>query len=167
MTARYLAFASTFLALTLACSGAAQVDGPVIKEEKSPKKQRSILTAGVHFGSEFCTKKSGDNCKNPKTKFASDTPIIHFVHQTDEIPKKGEVYNIQWVALDVGDAAPANTVVFNLDEEVTDGAMVKVATHYTVSTEASKPTAGWPPGSYQVKVTLSGKPVTEAPFTIK
>ncbi|MBW2255872.1 MAG: hypothetical protein JRI25_14915 [Deltaproteobacteria bacterium] len=127
----------------------------------------SILTAGVMWGSHLCTEKAGDNCVDPTTTFAADTPMIYCVHQTKDLPEKGQTYNIQWIAVDVADAAPAGTVVFDLNEVVTEGMLLKIATHYTVSSQASKPTAGWSPGSYKVAITLDGAPVTEAPYTIE
>jgi len=172
-------FGSTVLFVGIACGGGngvsveaepAAVEPPAVEPaavEPASGGGDSILTAGVMWGSHLCTKKMGDNCVDPTTSFAPDTPLIYFVHQTKDLPKLGQTYNIRWVALDVGAAAPPNTLVAELNEVVSDGLMLKVATHYTISSEISKPTLDWPPGSYAVVVALDGTPVTEAPFTIE
>ncbi|MBW1879191.1 MAG: hypothetical protein JRI25_15105 [Deltaproteobacteria bacterium] len=162
------------LTIGIACGGGETVSvdvDPVVVEppavEVPEVAEDSILTAGVMWGSHLCTEKAGDNCVDPTTTFAHDTPMIYFVHQTKDLPEKAQTYNIRWIAVDVGDAAPAGTVVFDLNEVVTEGMLLKIATHYTISSQASKPTAGWPPGSYKVAITLDGAPVTEAAYTIE
>jgi hypothetical protein len=126
-----------------------------------------ILTAGVHFGTELCTKKSGDNCANASTRFANDVPVIYYVNQSKTIPKSGDVYTIKWVAIDVGGAAPPNTVIAELNETVDDGLLLNVSTHYTVSSQLSIPDAGWPVGKYVVDVSHNGKAMDRAPFSVR
>jgi len=167
-----LSSALLWLGVALACGGDSTrsepvpVEGPEPRASAPPASGDSLLTAGVQWGSQLCLSKAGDNCVEAATTFATDTPVIYFVHQTRELPRTGQTYNIRWVAVDVGSAAPPNTVVFDLNEVVTDGMLLKVFTHYTISSEASKPTAGWPAGRYEVVVTLDGAPVTTAPFTV-
>lgn len=127
----------------------------------------SILTAGVHFGSELCVKKMGFNCENPTSTFANDTPVIYFVHQTKDIPTAGDVFTIKWIAIDVGDAAPPDTLIAELSPSVDAELLLSISTHYTITSELSIPDAGWPIGSYVVDVVHNGSPVTQAPFTIE
>lgn len=158
------------LAFSLACGGGdgSDVATPPGTTDAAPAPGLTdILTAGVHFGSEVCTQKDGDNCANATTSFAHDVPVIYFVHQTKDLPRLGQTYTIQWIATDVGEAAPAGTVVAAVDATVSDAAMLSVSTHYTVSSEISTPTAGWPVGSYKVAVTLDGAPVSEIAYTIQ
>lgn len=163
---RHLIPVALSLAFALACGGG-EVDLSTPPGDAPGGGLGELLTAGVHFGSEVCTEKAGDNCANAATAFGADTPMLYFVHQTKDLPRLGQTYTIQWIAVDVGAAAPAGTVVAAVPATVSDAAMLAMSTHYTVSSEISKPNTGWPLGSYKVAVDLDGAPVAEAPFTIR
>lgn len=162
------------LGFTLACGGGDGSDvattptTPTTTEPSSPAGGLGdLLTAGVHFGLEICSQKDGDNCANAAATFPHDVPTLYSVLQTKDLPRLGQTYTIQWVAVDVGEAAPAGTVIAAVDATVSDAAMLAVSTHYTVSSEISTPTAGWPVGSYKVAVLLDGAPVTETAYAIQ
>jgi outer membrane usher protein FimD/PapC len=65
-----------------------------------------------------------------------------------------------WIADDVGSAAPANT---KIDESTLEADQ----DDYYGAFSLSKPTAGWPVGSYHVDIYLNDKLATTAHFTIE
>lgn len=149
------------LGFALACGEGSRTTAPATESEAP-----SALTAGVRFAAEVCTEMDGNNCAAPATSFARDTPIIHFAYNTRDLPRTGQTYDIRWIAVDVGDAAPAGTVIDDTPLVVTDALLLQFGTHYSVHGTLTKPTAGWPQGKYQVIVTLDGAPVTSAAFVI-
>jgi hypothetical protein len=96
--------------------------------------------------------------EKPVTTFATDTPKIYAMFKTQGISSANKVKGVL-VAEDVGDAAPANTVVLektlDLDEDTSDGAF-----------NFSKPDKGWPPGKYRVEFYANDTLATKASFTI-
>ena len=138
------------LSYTLACGGGA------VDED-----------AGYHFGSELCVQKDGVNCGAPATTFAPDSPVLYLVHRTKDMPKLHQIYNIDWVAVDAGEAVPAGTVLANVQVPVEDEGSLAASTNWTVESELTPPGGVWPPGSFKVVVTLDGAPVSDVPFTIR
>lgn len=122
-------------------------------------------TKPVEIGTFFCKEKQDGRCTTTTDTFDKDAAKLYMTHNTTEIPKNGDVYTVKWIAEDVGTAAPANTVIDSIDLKV-DG-VVDAATSYTVNTELSQPTKGWPVGSYRVEITKGDKPVTTAKFKIQ
>jgi len=84
-----------------------------------------------------------------RTTFPVDQPVIHLVANVANAPEGTKVKSV-WTAVDVGDAAPANTKVAEV--EVTLDA--SGAAHFTLSI----PNTGvWPVGKYKVDVYLNDK----------
>ena len=123
--------------------------------------------AGYRFGSELCVAKDGENCAAPATTFPTDTPVLHLVHRTKDLPQLNQVYNVDWIAVDTAGAIPAGTVLVNVKLPVDDAGSLAASTNWTVESEVNPPGGTWPPGSYTVTVTLDGAPVTDVPFTIR
>ena len=83
------------------------------------------------------------------TTFSTEQPVIHLVATVANAPSDTKVKTV-WTAVDVGDAAPANT---KIDEaEVTLDA--SGTAHFTLSLPAS---GAWPVGKYKVEVYLNDK----------
>ncbi|HEY1552964.1 MAG TPA: hypothetical protein VGG28_34275 [Kofleriaceae bacterium] len=117
------------------------------------------------IGTFICKNIDGDQCVDPTDHFAVDAPVVHMMYKTADLPKAGDVYVIQWIAEDVGQAAPPNTVIGTVNEPVTDlGFGVK---SYQVDSKLTKPTSGWPVGKYRVEVKLDGTLVTTAHFKVE
>src|SRR5512136_1865032 len=86
---------------------------------------------------------------DPTTTFPTDQAVIHLVVSVANAPSETKVKTV-WTAVDVGDAAPANTKID--DAEVTLDASGNA--HFTLSA----PTSGaWPVGKYKVEVYLNDK----------
>ena len=132
---------------------------------KSNKPKEGGDIAADEMGTFTCKDVKSDVCVGPTDRFEATVPVVHMTHRTKDLPQNGDVYVIQWIAEDVGEAAPANTVIATLNEDVTD--VVAGTKNYVVNTKLTKPTEGWPVGKYRVEVKLADKPVTTARFVIE
>jgi len=132
----------------------------------SAKDPDSILTAGVKFGATMCAKRDGDKCIAPTDSFPGDTPEIHIIYVTKEIPDRNQDVKFRWIAEDVGAAAAKGTLIREVVENTGDDLMLGVATHYTMHTVMTKPTKGWPPGKYKVDIVVAGSVKETARFTV-
>ena len=92
---------------------------------------------------------TGDNFEpvNSTATFPTDQAVIHLVVTVANAPSDTKVKTV-WTAVDVGDAAPANTEIDTA--EVTLDASGNA--HFTLS----RPNSGmWPVGKYQVEIYLN------------
>lgn len=117
------------------------------------------------MGTFTCTNLERDVCLDPTDRFPATVPMVYMTYKTKDLPANGGVYVIKWIAVDVGAAAPANTVVSTLNETVKD--VQPGLKNYVVNSQLSKPTNGWPVGSYRVEVSYGDKLVTTARFAIQ
>jgi hypothetical protein len=95
----------------------------------------------------------------PATVFAADTPEIRATFKTKGA-KKGDKLRGEWIADDVGEAAPPNTKIVEKTltlEGDTD------AGYFTFL----KPTNGWPPGTYHLDIYANDALATRVGFTIE
>ena len=122
-----------------------------------------LLLAGIFAGCSFSISTAniaqavlakdvkGDTFEpvEPTSTFPSDQAVIHLVVTVANAPSDTKVKTV-WTAVDVGDAAPANT---KIDEaELTMDASGNA--HFTLSL----PNSGvWPAGKYKVEIYLNGK----------
>jgi hypothetical protein len=115
------------------------------------------------MGTFVCKEFANDACVDETARFPLDAPVVHVSYKTTTIPKSGQVYTMQWIAEDVGTAAKPNTVIATLEKKVEDLPDFGVKS-YSVHTQLSKPTAGWPAGKYRVEIKLGDALVTTARF---
>jgi hypothetical protein len=81
--------------------------------------------------------------------FTTDQPAIHLVVTLKNAPSD-TVLKTVWTAIDVGDAAPANTEIDQTEITMDGSGNV----HFTLS----QPSSGvWPAGRYKVDIYLNGK----------
>jgi len=156
------------IALTSACGSKSEDSARTSKS--SEESSRSAKSGQAKEGSPplgtFTCKAVKDNaCTTATDHFDGSTEAIHVIYTTKDMPKKGDVYLTKWIADDVGDAAPANTVLASHESTVSDVDAAYVS--YTVEGQVSRPTKGWPKGSYHVEVLLDEKVVTSAKFKIE
>ncbi len=86
---------------------------------------------------------------DPTSTFPTDQAVIHLVVTVANAPSETKVKTV-WTAVDVGDAAPANT---KIDEaELTMDAAGNA--HFTLSQPSS---GAWPVGKYKVEIYLNDK----------
>jgi hypothetical protein len=108
---------------------------------------------------------SNSPCVDATDHFDAAVPVVHVTYRTVDLPKSGDTYVIQWIAADVGQAAPANTVIATVNNKVE--AVPAATKSYTVNSYMTKPTNGWPVGKYRVEIKLGDKLVTTAQFAIQ
>jgi hypothetical protein len=110
----------------------------------------SVSTANI-TGATLSKDVSGDNFDpvNPTTTFPIDQPVIHLVARVANAPSDTKVKAV-WTAVDVGDAAPANTKVGEVEVKLDASG----AAHFTLSLPSS---GVWPVGKYKVDVYLDDK----------
>ncbi|MBA3819072.1 MAG: hypothetical protein H0X17_09295 [Deltaproteobacteria bacterium] len=137
------------------------------KAAAEPRDQPAEGSAIVpeQMGTFTCTDLQRDVCLDPTDHFAATVPVVHMTYKTKDLPENGGTYVIKWIAEDVGAAAPASSVIATLNETVKDAqAGMK---NYVVNSKLSKPTNGWPVGTYRVEVSYGDKLVTTARFSIQ
>ena len=117
------------------------------------------------MSTQTCKDIQNDVCIDPTDTFETTSPVVHMSFKSPELPKVGDVYYIQWIAENVGAAAPENTVIATIKKEVTE--VAPGTESYVVNSRVTKPAAGWPAGSYRVEVKLENKLMTTARFTVK
>lgn len=128
----------------------------------NPAKQATI--GADQMGTFTCKDVQDDVCVAPTDRFETTAPVVHVTYKTKDLPKNGDVYSFEWIAEDVGAAAPPNTVIATLDKEVKD--VAAGLKNYVVNGQLTRPTKGWPVGAYRVEIELQGRTVTTARFTI-
>ena len=142
------------------------------ESKQADTKPAAGATPAVQLGTFTCKKlqkevagNSNSPCVDSTDHFDAAVPVVQVTYTTPELPKSGDTYVIQWIATDVGQAAPANTVIATRNEPV--GNVVAATTSYTVNSSLSKPTNGWPVGKYRVEIKLGDKLATTAQFAIQ
>lgn len=86
---------------------------------------------------------------DPTTTFPTDQPIIHLVVNVANAPADTKVKSV-WTAVDVGEVAPANTLIAETEVTLTTSGNA----HFTLSIPD---TGVWPVGKYKVDVYLNDK----------
>ena len=101
---------------------------------------------------------SGERDGLPRTEFKSDAPQIFIRWSGVNLPVDESV-RVAWIAEDVGDLAPANFVV---DEMETTIETAEFGARFTLS----RPKDGWAAGKYRVEVYLGEELVQKLNVTI-
>ena len=115
-----------------------------------------VAHAGDHIGrTAFAI---GDDGKEMLTVFATDTPkiVLHVELKDAEV---GAKVGAVWIAVKT-DAAPAN---YKIDAST----LTLDTVENEVTFSLSKPTAGWPVGTYQVELSYNGTAEKAAPFSVE
>jgi len=116
----------------------------------------------------LCEQNPAKDCDGVKGPFITDTPELLAVGRFPTVPKAGSKITTKWIAVDVGQAAPPNTMI---DQSVVDVAApsepLKEGSFYTVRSTLSRPNKGWPPGSYKAEWAIDGQPLGVTEFQIR
>lgn len=93
----------------------------------------------------------GDNFEpvDPTSTFKTDQPVINLVVTVANAPSDTKVKTV-WTAVDVGEAAPANTQIDEAEVTMDDSG----SAHFTLSVPDS---GAWPVGKYKVEIYLNDK----------
>ncbi len=100
-----------------------------------------------------------DQDTKPTTTFAANVPELYaFFRSTGT--HEGDKLRGVWIAVDVGDAAPANT-------KIDESTLTADQDDFYGAFSLTKPTKGWPVGKYRVDIYNGDELATSVKFTIK
>lgn len=156
-----LVLVTVFVATSIGCKS----KQPESKATAEPGAAEGSAIVPEQMGTFTCTDLKQDVCLDPTDKFAATVPVVHMTYKTKDLPENGGTYVIAWIAEDVGAVAPANSVIATLNESVKD--VQPGLKNYVVNSKLTKPTSGWPLGTYRVEVSYADKVVTTARFSIQ
>jgi hypothetical protein len=120
-----------------------------------------VLATAAYAGSpKYADLKLSDSEDgDAKSSFAPDTAKI-FLHAGLVDVATGAKLGAAWIAEDTGGVAPANYKIDSM--ETAAGAIANVETF-----SLSKPTAGWPVGTYRVDLFIDGKAAGSVHFKVE
>lgn len=116
----------------------------------------NVASAGSPHYADFSLSDTEDG--DSQTSFEPDTPKI-FLHAGLVEVADGAKLSSSWIAEDTNGAAPANYKIDSVDLTVKGG--INVATF-----SMTKPTKGWPKGTYRVDLFIDGKAAGAMHFKI-
>lgn len=118
------------------------------------------------FSCTLTDTKSADGTLGDATdKFTPDTAMIYLSCYSDAI-KEGQKIKAVWIADDTNDVAPPNYVIDKKELEITP-AIISADKGATANFSLSKPTKGWPVGSYHVDLYVDETLDQSVKFTVK
>lgn len=120
----------------------------------------AVLVAQVHAGKyKIEAAIAVDQETKPTTTFASNVSKLYtFFRSTGT--HEGDKLRGVWIAVDVGDAAPANT-------KIDEATLTADQDDFYGAFSLTKPTKGWPVGKYRVDIYNGDELATSVTFTIK
>lgn len=116
-------------------------------------------------GLVLCRTLQDKRCVDQTDTFDTDVPEVHAVLVTRTIPQTPKA-TTAWIAEETGGAAPPNYTIATKEVDLS-GEDLKNATSVTVTGTLTRPTKGWPKGSYRIDVQMDGKVVASKKFSIK
>lgn len=124
---------------------------------------------GLQVEATMCKSVTGeDEPVGPTTQFAKDVTEIFATWKSDQT-KEGQISKAVWIAIDVGKAAPPNTKIVekSIKLERQPDAKGKDLKWWHGNFSLTKPTAGWPIGTYRLEIYFDDKLTKTLPFTIQ
>ena len=92
-----------------------------------------------------------------QANFPVDTPALYVSADLVDVASTSKI-TFSWISVDSHGAAPANYVIDKVD--------LDVGANNHVDSQLSKPTAGWPVGTYRVDLAIDGAVSDTVPFSI-
>jgi hypothetical protein len=92
-----------------------------------------------------------------QTNFPVDTPALYVSADLVDIASTSKI-TFSWISIDSHGVAPANYVIDKVD--------LDVGTNNHADSQLTKPTAGWPVGTYRVDLAIDGVVADTVPFSI-
>ncbi|MEI9422224.1 hypothetical protein O7A70_13725 [Mesorhizobium sp. Cs1299R1N1] len=93
----------------------------------------------------------------PQSSFPVDTPVIYVSADLVDIAPTSKI-TFSWVSVDSHGAAPENYTIDKVD--------LDVGANNEADSQLTKPTAGWPEGTYRVDLAIDGTVAESVPFSI-
>ncbi|TPM27927.1 hypothetical protein [Mesorhizobium sp. B2-3-4] len=92
-----------------------------------------------------------------QSDFPADTPVIYVSADLVDIQSASTI-TFSWISVDSHGAAPANYTIDKVD--------LDVGSNTEADSQLTKPTAGWPAGTYRVDLSIDGTVADSVPFSI-
>ncbi|MBN9219682.1 MAG: hypothetical protein J0I79_17195 [Mesorhizobium sp.] len=92
-----------------------------------------------------------------QSNFPIDTPVIYVSADLVDIPSASTI-TFSWVSVDSHGVAPANYTIDKVD--------LDVGSNTEADSQLTKPTAGWPAGTYRIDLAIDGTVAESVPFSI-
>ncbi|MBZ9669145.1 hypothetical protein [Mesorhizobium sp. ES1-3] len=92
-----------------------------------------------------------------QSNFPADTPVIYVSADLVDIAPTSKI-TFSWVSVDSHGAAPENYTIDKVD--------LDVGANNQADSQLTKPTAGWPAGTYRVDLAIDGTVADSVPFSI-
>ncbi|UCI17910.1 hypothetical protein FJ970_22795 [Mesorhizobium sp. B2-1-8] len=92
-----------------------------------------------------------------QSNFPADTPVIYVSADLVDIAPTSKI-TFSWVSVDSHGAAPENYTIDKVD--------LDVGANNEADSQLTKPTAGWPAGTYRVDLAIDGTVADSVPFSI-
>ncbi|MEI9427222.1 hypothetical protein [Mesorhizobium sp. Cs1299R1N3] len=92
-----------------------------------------------------------------QSNFPVDTPVIYVSADLVDIAPTSKI-TFSWVSVDSHGAAPENYTIDKVD--------LDVGANNEADSQLTKPTAGWPEGTYRVDLAIDGTVAESVPFSI-
>jgi len=100
-----------------------------------------------------------DQNTKPTDTFPATVPQLYAFFKSTGT-HKGDTFRIAWIAEDVGSAAPKET-------KIDESTITADSDDFYGAGSLTKPTAGWPVGTYRVEIYLGDNLVSTSKFTIE
>lgn len=121
----------------------------------------SVDTTGPQVKGPFTTKPTETSIPPAPQAVTPDTAEFYVTWGMPKVAK-GDRLKAALVAIDVGTAAPPNTVVLETEVEVPDD-----GAHWGNFTFKKPPAAGWPRGKYRVDVSHGSSAIGQVSFAVE
>lgn len=149
--------------VALALAGAACGGKTASPEKERPAQAKDSATSQI----AVCAEANDGVCSKTISTFSAGAPFIYASYVTNDVPRAGTRFHFDWIADDVGRAAPPNTRIQELDLASDSASLLGgLASSYTVKANLSRPTKGWPVGKYHVELHREGKLISTVSFRI-
>jgi len=116
----------------------------------------------------LCAQNPARDCEGVQSTLTTAVPEVLGVAKFSTVPLAGSKVITKWIAVDVGKAAPPNTLIDqSLVEVPPQNQPLPQGAVYTVRGTLSRPNKGWPPGSYKAEWAIDGQPLGATEFQIR
>jgi hypothetical protein len=123
------------------------------------------VAAPPKFEAALCRRIENRKPVEPVTTFHRDIAAIFGYWKAGKLPPDGLI-KIEWIAVDVGPAAPRNTRIAQKTMALADDPDARHADYWDGSFNVTRPSAGWPVGRYEAHLYFNDQLVKTLPFTI-
>jgi hypothetical protein len=107
---------------------------------------------------------SGNRPGNSMSTFTKTTPVIYLICKSHDV-EQGQTIKAVWIAVDTNNVSPANYKIAEKSTQPPNN--VANFRTYTASFYLSKPTNGWPIGTYDVDLYVDNLIVQSVKFNVQ